>query len=115
MIVVCAVLLGLLFRAPPASGQQEFHPCLQDKPLEHRAFVTSDVPGFGASRTTAERLIDRVNQAADAGTLVVFRFHEVGGGAWFSRNRDKIWTGPFIKVMEHVIAERKRLGWNATG
>ncbi|HUU27894.1 MAG TPA: polysaccharide deacetylase family protein [archaeon] len=88
------------------------------------------VPGFEVVSNTAEELIDFVNQAVKAGTMAVITFHGVGTTgdryadlnierqehrkllAYLAKNRDKIWTDTFIKVMKHVIAERKRLGWD---
>ena len=55
----------------------------------------------------------------------MFMFHGVGGGhsinvdreahrkllAWLTSRKDDVWTDSFRNVMTHVIAERKRLGW----
>ncbi|MCP5116545.1 MAG: beta-lactamase family protein, partial [bacterium] len=32
---------------------------------------------------------------------------------WLSDHRETVWTAPFRDVMEHVLAEKKRLGWPA--
>jgi peptidoglycan-N-acetylglucosamine deacetylase len=94
-------------------------------PVDLKTLDLHRVPSSGASKVTAAKMIDWVNQAIDARTLVVFRFHGVGGGhsinieredhqkllAWLARNHDRIWTAPFVTVTEHVAAERTRLGW----
>jgi hypothetical protein len=68
-------------------------------------------------------MIAWVEEAVQSGKLAVFTFHGVGGGhginvgreehqkllAWLAANRDRVWTAPFLQVMEHMSKERKRL------
>ncbi len=56
---------------------------------------------------------------------MVFCFHGIGAGhsinieredhqkllAFLAANRERIWTVPFIKVVQHIATERERLGW----
>ena len=74
------------------------------------------------------QLSGAAQQAIDSRGLAVFMFHGVGGDhhanvereahrellRWLAANRDCVWTETFLGVMEHVAAERKRLGWDAT-
>jgi len=83
------------------------------------------VPSWGVSGVDAQEMIDFVNAAADAGTMAVFMFHGVGGGhklnvsrqahriliEYLDAHRERIWTGTFAAVTDHVRAEKRRLGW----
>jgi sialate O-acetylesterase len=87
-----------------------------------RAADTHRVPSWSVKDNTAAEMIAWVEEAVQAGSLAVFTFHGVGGGhsinvgredhrkllAWLAANRERVWTAPFLEVMEHVIAERKR-------
>jgi len=81
----------------------------------------------GGRKATGAEMIATVEEAARAGGMAVLCFHGVGGGHSINlardvhqelldhldRNRDRFWTDTFLNVMTHVIAERKRLGWDA--
>lgn len=81
------------------------------------------VPTWALNMNTGAEMIAWVEQAMESGSLAVFTFHGVGGGhkfdigredhrklvAWLDANRGRVWTAPFVKVMEHVLAERQRL------
>lgn len=83
------------------------------------------VPSWMVVNASAEEMIAYVEKAVQAGSMAVFMFHGVGGGhnlnvdrgahreliRWLAANKDRIWTDTFRSVMSHVIAERKRLGW----
>lgn len=80
------------------------------------------VPSWALSKNTAEEMIAWVEEAIGAGKLAVFTFHGVGGGhgidvgreehrklvAWLAANRARVWTAPFLSVMEHAAAEKAR-------
>jgi len=80
------------------------------------------VPGWAVEGASGAELIAWVEEAAQSGKLAVFIFHGVGGGhsinvareshaellKWLDAHRDRVWTAPFLKVMEHVMAERNR-------
>jgi sialate O-acetylesterase len=82
------------------------------------------VPSWALRDNTAAEMIAWVQEAVPSGALAVFTFHGVGGGhninvsreehrkllAWLNANRDRVWTAPFFEVMQHVLAERKRIG-----
>lgn len=82
------------------------------------------VPSWALQDNTAAEMIAWVEEAMRTGALAVFTFHGVGGGhninvareehrkflSWLDTNRSRVWTAPFLKVMEHVAAERKRSG-----
>jgi sialate O-acetylesterase len=79
------------------------------------------VPGWAVDGSSGPEMIAWVEEAARSGSLAVFIFHGVGGGhsinvaredhrkllEWLNTNRDRVWTAPFLKVIEHVLAERK--------
>jgi sialate O-acetylesterase len=81
------------------------------------------VPSWALKDNTATQMIAWVEEAMRSGGLAVFTFHGVGGGhninvarqehhrflSWLDANRSRVWTAPFLRVMEHVVAERKRL------
>ena len=85
------------------------------------------VPSWAVRDVSGGEMIAFVEKAVDAGTMAVFMFHGVGGGhnidisreahrklvAWLNDHRDTVWTAPFRDVMQHVVAEKKRLGWVA--
>jgi sialate O-acetylesterase len=91
-----------------------------------RALDIHLVESWSVRDVTGEEMTAFVSRAVQAGGMAVFMFHGVGGGhninisrqahrkllAWLDANRELVWTDTFLKVMEHVIAERKRLGWN---
>ncbi|MCW5980510.1 MAG: polysaccharide deacetylase family protein [Bryobacteraceae bacterium] len=80
------------------------------------------VPSWMVRDVSGERMIALVRKAIDTGALAVFMFHGVGGGhsidisreahrellGWLDKHREVVWTDTFRRVMEHVIAERKR-------
>jgi peptidoglycan/xylan/chitin deacetylase (PgdA/CDA1 family) len=82
------------------------------------------VPSWALKDNTATEMTAWVEEAMPSGALAVFTFHGVGGGhdinvareehrkflSWLDANRSRVWTAPFLRVMEHVTAERKRLG-----
>jgi hypothetical protein len=84
------------------------------------------VPSWMVVNASAEDMIGFVEKAVNAGSLAVFMFHGVGGGhgldvdreahrkllGWLAANKALVWTGTFRNVMKHVIAERRRLGWD---
>ncbi|HWQ56858.1 MAG TPA: exo-alpha-sialidase [Bryobacteraceae bacterium] len=81
------------------------------------------VPTWALRMNTGAEMIAWVEEAMASGSLAVFTFHGVGGGhdidvgredhrrlvAWLAANRSRVWTAPFAKVMEHLLAERRRL------
>lgn len=83
------------------------------------------VPSWGVVDVSGEAMIDFVKKAEGAGTMAVFMFHGVGGGhnlnvsreshrkliAYLNAHRDRLWTGTFAQVMDHVRSERHRLGF----
>ncbi len=71
-----------------------------------------------------ESMINWVKDARKSKGLVVFQFHGVGSQsmkvgrkehreiiAYLDANKETIWTATFREIMQHVIAEKKRLGW----
>lgn len=82
------------------------------------------VPSWALKDNTGAEMIAWVEEAIGSGALAVFTFHGVGGGhninvaspdhqkllSWLDANRARVWTAPFLKVMDHVSSERKRLG-----
>ena len=83
------------------------------------------VPSWMVVDASAGEMIGFVRKAVDAGSLAVLMFHGVGGGhnlnvdreehrkllAWLAGNKALVWTDTFRNVLLHVIAERRRLGW----
>ena len=83
------------------------------------------VPSWPVINVSGDDMIAFAEKALRAGSLAVFMFHGVGGGhsinvdreahrkllAWLTSRKDDVWTDSFRNVMTHVIAERKRLGW----
>jgi hypothetical protein len=88
-----------------------------------RAVDVHRVPSWALRDNTGAEMIAWVEQAIRDGALAVFTFHGVGGGhninvgredhrkllSWLDANRSRVWTAPFREVMQHVIAERKRV------
>jgi peptidoglycan/xylan/chitin deacetylase (PgdA/CDA1 family) len=80
------------------------------------------VPTWAIRANSGEEMIAWVEEALRSGSLAVFTFH-MGAGpevrvsraehrkllSWLDANRDRVWTEPFVKIMGHVAAERKRL------
>ena len=75
-------------------------------------------------RVYAKNLIPYAEGARKSGGLAVFMFHGVGGDylevtrkqhltllQYLNENRADYWIGTFRDVIEHVISEKKRLGW----
>ncbi len=83
------------------------------------------VPSWMVVDASAGEMIGFVRRAVDAGSLAVLMFHGVGGGhslnvdreehrkllAWLAGNKALVWTDTFRNVMKHIVAERRRLGW----
>ncbi len=79
------------------------------------------VPGWAVDGSSGPGMIAWAEEAARSGSLAVFIFHGVGGGhginvaredhrkllEWLDKHRDRVWTAPFLTVMEYVITERK--------
>lgn len=70
--------------------------------------------------TTGEQLIARVKEAAQAGTMVNFTFHGIGGDhlsvsneaheallRYLAENRGTYWTATFVDIARHVKARRQ--------
>ena len=83
-----------------------------------------NVPGWGALEVSGKEMIDFVNEAEKVHGLAVFTFHGVGGDylmvsreahaellSYLGNNKGTIWVAPFVEIIQHVIKERKRLGW----
>jgi sialate O-acetylesterase len=79
-----------------------------------------DVPSWGVSDPSGDELIAYVERALEHGTVAVFMFHSVWGGylnvsaeaharllEYLHRNRDRIWTEPFLNVMQYVKGSRE--------
>lgn len=84
-----------------------------------------NIPSFVALDETADGMIPYIEEAKKAGSIVVFMFHGVGGDyltisredhyrllRYLNENRDDYWTAPFNEVVEYIIREKKRLGWD---
>jgi peptidoglycan/xylan/chitin deacetylase (PgdA/CDA1 family) len=81
-----------------------------------------NVPSWAVEGASGPEMIQFVEKAAKTGGLAVFMFHGVGGEyikvsspahrellGHLSKNNKRIWTAPFIEVMQHVLNERSRL------
>ncbi len=79
------------------------------------AMETFDVPSWGKVEGTGEEHIEMVRKAGQAGGLLVFTFHGVGGDylqvsteahrellAYLSDHSDTYWVAPFREVMAYV-------------
>lgn len=79
-----------------------------------------NVPSWGVSDPTGEEMVAFVEEAMVKGTIAVFMFHSVGGGylntsapahemllEYLDAHRDKIWTAPFLEVMQYVRSVRE--------
>jgi len=84
-----------------------------------------NVPSWGVNEPTAKEMIDFVKEAEKEDGLAVFMFHGVGGQyikvsreahaellSYLSKKNKKIWVAPFVEVIQHIIDERERLGWD---
>jgi peptidoglycan/xylan/chitin deacetylase (PgdA/CDA1 family) len=71
--------------------------------------------------TTGEKLIARVKEAAEKGTMVNFTFHGVGGDhlsvtkdaheellKYLADNKDIYWVDTFVNIMKYVKEEQKK-------
>lgn len=90
-----------------------------------RALDLHHVTSWMVAKVSGEAMINFVKKAVDAGGWAVIMFHGVGGGhginvdreahqqllAWLDQNRKLVWTDTFLKVTQHIAAERQRLGW----
>lgn len=83
-----------------------------------------NVPSFIALDDNASNMIPLVEEAKKAGGLVVFMFHGIGGDylsvsrndhyqllRFLNENRKDYWTATFKEIIEHIIHEKNRLGW----
>lgn len=105
--------------APAARAYKHAFRALAD-PLELDPYR---VPSWALANDKGAEMIAWVEQAVQSGALAVFTFHGVGGGhsinvdredhqallRWLDANRARVWTAPFVKIMAHVTAERRRL------
>lgn len=79
-----------------------------------------NVPSLGVEDPTGEELVAFVEEAMARGTVAVIMFHSVGGGYlntsekaheilldYLEANRDRIWTAPFLEVMQYVRSVRE--------
>jgi peptidoglycan/xylan/chitin deacetylase (PgdA/CDA1 family) len=84
-----------------------------------------NVPSFVADLDIAKDMIPVAEEAKKAGGLAVFTFHGVGGDylevsredhyqllKYLNQNREYYWTAPFREIVQHIIKEKKRLGWD---
>ncbi len=80
------------------------------------------VPSWAATDVSGAQLIAFAQKALDAGGLAVFQFHGIGGQwistsreahrelvGWLARNRARVWTDTFKRVMTRVEGEQRRL------
>lgn len=84
------------------------------------------VPSWALSKNSGDEMIAWVEEAIGSGSLAVFTFHGVGGGhnidvgredhrkllAWLAANRERVWTAPFLAVMEHIAAQKQHTRQN---
>jgi len=84
-----------------------------------------NVPSFFEDLDIAKDMIPVAEEAKEAGGLAVFTFHGVGGDylkvsredhyqllKYLNQNREYYWTAPFREIVQHIIKEKKRLGWD---
>jgi peptidoglycan-N-acetylglucosamine deacetylase len=78
------------------------------------------VPSWALAGESGEEMIAWAEEAVRSGSLAVFTFHGVGGGhninvgredhrkllGWLAANRERVWTAPFLAVMEQVLKGR---------
>ncbi len=83
------------------------------------------VSSGGYEGMSGNEMIDFAIKAKEAGGLVVFTMHGVGGQylnvsreahdellKYLNDHRDTFWVATFGEIMKHVIRERKGMGWN---
>ncbi|MFC2123279.1 polysaccharide deacetylase family protein [Bacteroidota bacterium] len=83
-----------------------------------------NVPSWGVLEPSGQEMIDFVKGAENVNGLAVFMFHGVGGDylkvsrkahtellSYLNKNRKTIWVAPFVEIIQHIISERERLGW----
>lgn len=88
-------------------------------PLKMEQVDLYNVPSWGVEDPTGEELVAYVEEALSKGTMAVFMFHSVGGGylntsaeaheallEFLDANRERIWTAPFLEVMQYVRSVR---------
>lgn len=88
-------------------------------PMQMEQVDLYNVPSWGVEDPTGEELIAYVEEALAKGTMAVFMFHSVGGGylntsekahetllEYLDAHRDRIWTAPFLEVMQYVRSVR---------
>jgi len=95
-------------------------------PEDMQSMDTFIGPVVSATNKDMKQLIEMAETAASKGTVVVFCFHGVGGGHntntprevhqglidYLNAHRDRFWVATYIDMIDHVNAERQRLGWN---
>jgi peptidoglycan/xylan/chitin deacetylase (PgdA/CDA1 family) len=79
------------------------------------------VPSWAVLENSAADMIAWAEEAARRGQLAVFTFHGVGGGhglnvarddhrkllAWLDQNRNRVWTAPFLQIVDHIGKTRR--------
>ena len=83
-----------------------------------------NVPSWGVLEPSGKEMITFVNEAEKVNGLAVFMFHGVGGQylkvsreahyellSFLNDNRKNIWVAPFMEIVQHIVKERERLGW----
>jgi peptidoglycan/xylan/chitin deacetylase (PgdA/CDA1 family) len=83
------------------------------------------VSSGGYEGMSGKEMIDYVKKAEQKGGLAVFTLHGVGGQylnvsreahrellQYLDAHRERYWVATFRQIINHVIRERKRLGWN---
>ncbi|MCE5270725.1 polysaccharide deacetylase family protein [bacterium] len=95
-------------------------------PEDMQSMDTFIGPVVSATNKDLKQLIEMAETAAAKGTVAAFCFHGVGGGHatntprevhqglidYLNAHRDRFWVATYIDMIDHVNAERKRLGWN---